>query len=140
MAKFQPGVSGNPRGRPRGSRDKRTVLRERLQAHADEILDRVVELAKQGDPVALRLAVDRLVTPVREDPVRFPLPPIARAEDCAAAQAAVLAALAEGALLPSEADTLTRLIESLRRAFETGDLATRLERIEAALAERGASQ
>lgn len=137
MPKFQRGQSGNPRGRPRGSADRRTALRREIEKHGTELVERAVQLALGGDIGAMRLCLERIAPPVREEPVWFALPVIERAEDCASAQAAVLAALAGGALLPSEAETLAKQIEALRKAYEISDLAQRLERIEAALERRG---
>src|SRR5262245_29869455 len=57
MAKWVKGQSGNPRGRPLGSHDFRTLL-----ATGDElkIAQVIVERALAGEPVALRIAADRL--------------------------------------------------------------------------------
>lgn len=134
MAKFKPGQSGNPSGRPRGITDSRTELRGLLTPHAAELVSRCVNLAKAGDPVALRICMDRLVSPVREEPVKFALPPIAVAVDCIAAQSAVVAAAAAGAITPSQAQVLSNLVDGLRKSFETTvlqDMARRLEALEA---------
>ncbi len=74
---------------------------------------------------------------LNEKPVRFALPKIDGAEDCAKAQGAVLHAVANGDLLPSEAKVLADLIEGQRRAFETTDLAKRLADIEEQLNLKG---
>lgn len=72
--------------------------------------------------------------------VRVPdMPPIQGAEDCVNAQAAVLAAVASGAILPSGAQVLSSLIEAQRRAYETGELAQRLVALEALLKQNGGS-
>lgn len=72
---FQPGKSGNPTGRPKGVADKRTKLRGLLEVHAEEIISKLAELAKSGDPNALRLCVERLLPKVRlEDNIYFELP------------------------------------------------------------------
>ena len=47
---FKPGVSGNPKGRPRGSRSKATVLaQELLDGEAEGLARKVIELALAGD-------------------------------------------------------------------------------------------
>lgn len=66
-------------------------------------------------------------------PVRFALPKIEKAQDCAAAMAAVLAAVAAGELPVDDGRALTDLIEAQRKTFETADIAERLEAIEKAL-------
>lgn len=62
---FQPGQSGNPKGRPRGIVDKRAELRGLLEEHAKDIINKLVERAKQGEPTALRLCLERLIPHAR---------------------------------------------------------------------------
>lgn len=62
--------------------------------------------------------------------MRFDLPRIECAEDCSKAQAAVLTAMAAGQLMLAEAKVMSDLIDGQRRAYETHDLAKRLEAIE----------
>ena len=62
--KFKPGISGNPKGRPKGARDKRTELRSLLEPHAKDLVEKVVELAKGGDTTAIRLCLERLIPPI----------------------------------------------------------------------------
>jgi len=72
---FQPGQSGNPNGRPKGIVDKRAKLREKLETHADEILDILIARAKGGDSGALKLCIERLLPRVRpDDGIVFELP------------------------------------------------------------------
>lgn len=47
---FQPGQSGNPAGKPKGSRNKATLAAETLlDGEAETITRKVIELAKPGD-------------------------------------------------------------------------------------------
>jgi phage terminase small subunit len=71
---------------------------------------------------------------LNEKPSHFRLPNATTAEDCARAQADIVRGAANGVLLPSEAETLARLIEQQRRSLETHDLAQRLVAIEEQLA------
>ena len=58
---FEKGESGNPAGRPRGSRNRATLLMESLLADDAEAIGRkAIEMAKQGDMAAIRLCMDRL--------------------------------------------------------------------------------
>jgi hypothetical protein len=67
--KFQKGVSGNPAGRPKGSKNRITLmkialegdLRTRLGKSAHEILERAIEMAKAGDPAMIKLLVDKMI-------------------------------------------------------------------------------
>jgi Family of unknown function (DUF5681) len=52
---FEPGQSGNPAGRPKGSRNKATLAVEALlDGEAEEITRKAIELAKKGDLAAIR--------------------------------------------------------------------------------------
>jgi len=58
---FQIGQSGNPAGRPRGARNKRTLALESIMDGESEVITRkVVEMAKGGSIAAIRLVIDRL--------------------------------------------------------------------------------
>jgi Family of unknown function (DUF5681) len=64
---FVKGRSGNPRGRPVGSRNRKTLAAAVLLAGEAEALTRkAVELALAGDPTALRLCIERILPPCRE--------------------------------------------------------------------------
>ncbi|HAT1846836.1 TPA: hypothetical protein RG395_002082 [Legionella pneumophila] len=72
---FQAGKSGNPAGRPKGIIDKRVKLRAMLEEHAEDIISKLAELAKSGEPNALRLCVERLLPKTRlENNIYFELP------------------------------------------------------------------
>src|SRR5215469_166880 len=101
--RFQPGQSGNPAGRPRGARNKRTILAEKLFDEAAEQLTTIlIELAGKGHPMAMRLAMDR-IAPTKDRPVAFELPSIAAAGDAVPAMASIVQSLADGDITPSEA-------------------------------------
>lgn len=130
MAKFKPGSSGNPKGRPKGIKDRRVALRELFEAHADDLAKTAISLALAGDVQALRICVDRIVPPVREDRLQVDLPDIADAAGCTEAQAAIMKAVASGELLPSQGEALAGLVEHRRRAIETTEIMKRLEALE----------
>jgi hypothetical protein len=133
MAKFTPGSSGNPGGRPKGIKDKRVALRSLFEAHADKLAQKAIDLALAGDVQALRICVDRIVPPVREDRISIDLPPIADVAGCADAQDVITRAVAIGELLPSQGEALAGLVEHRRKALDTTEMAMRLEAIEAQL-------
>ena len=109
---FAPGVSGNPAGRPRGSRNKTTIAVEALlEGQAEALTQKAIERALAGDATALRICMDRIAPPRRDRPTPFALPRLKEAADARDAFAAVVRAVAEGELTPSEAVTLAGLIE-----------------------------
>jgi hypothetical protein len=130
-APWPPGVSGNPRGRPQGSRHRVTVALENLFDREGEVLSRrCIELAKDGDLVALRLALERILPARKDRPVAFPLPPIRSAAEAAAASAAILTAVSAGELTPAEGVEISKLVETYIKAAELSELEKRVERLE----------
>ena len=110
---FQKGETGNPAGRPRGARNRTTVLLENLLADGAEAITRkAIELAKAGEIAALRMCLDRLVPAPKHEPVVFDLPPLHTAADSVAAAAKLVAAVADGDLTPSEAMDLAKVTTS----------------------------
>jgi len=108
---FKPGQSGNPKGRPKGSRNKTTLALEALiEGEAEEITRKLIEKAKEGDSTALRLLLERLVPPKRERSVAFDMDEITCADDAVKASSSVLAACADGTLTPDEATKIMTLI------------------------------
>jgi hypothetical protein len=135
---FEPGQSGNPRGRPRGARNKATLAVEALlEGEAEALSRKAVELALAGDVTALRLCLDRLMPPRRDRPVTLDLPAISTAADVIGASAALVSAAAAGEVTPSEAAQLARLVEVHVRAIETHELHERIARLEADAANKG---
>jgi hypothetical protein len=74
---FRKGVSGNPDGRPSGSRNKTTIAVENLlDGEAEALTRKAIELAKRGDMAALSLCLERIAPPRKDRPVAFALPAI----------------------------------------------------------------
>jgi hypothetical protein len=92
---FEKGQSGNPAGKPRGARHKATLAAEALlDGEVERLTRKAIERALEGDGVALRLCLERLIPPRRDRPIRLDLPPIPDAAGVAAAQQAVVQAVA----------------------------------------------
>jgi Family of unknown function (DUF5681) len=128
---FEPGQSGNPAGKARGTRNKVTLAIEALlDGEAEALTRKAIELAKAGDMAALRLCMDRLAPPRKDRLVMFELPTITSAADAVKASASLVSAVADGDLTPAEAGELGKLIEAYVRALEAADFATRLENLE----------
>jgi Family of unknown function (DUF5681) len=100
---FRPGQSGNPAGKRPGTRNRVTMLAERLlDGEAEAIVRKAIELAKTGDNTAMRLCLERIL-PVRKGrPVALNLPSMKSAADLPAVIGAVARAVAAGDLTPDE--------------------------------------
>ena len=130
---FDVGKSGNPAGRPAGTRNKATVAIEALlEGEAEEIGRKAIEMAKAGDAMALRLCLERLAPVRRGRPIRFSLPALDGPDDLVKALGGLLRATADGELSPDEAVTVASILETKRRAHETVDLENRLAALEKA--------
>jgi len=128
---FEPGKSGNPAGKLKGTRNRTTMAVEALlDGEAEAITRKAIELAKGGDLTALRLCLDRIASPRKDRPVLFGLPPITSPANAAQASAALVAAVVAGDLTPSEASELGKLIEAYVKALEATEFAERLAKLE----------
>ena len=113
---FQAGQSGNPAGKAKGTRNGTTVALEKMfEDEARDITRKVIELAKDGDTVALRLCLDR---------------PIDTPADLTKATNALLQGVAAGEITPSEAAELSKLVDAHVKAIEAVEFASRLAALE----------
>jgi hypothetical protein len=131
--RFKPGQTGNPKGRPPGRPDRRNLFHWVTEADREAVFSKCLELAKDGDPAALRLVLER-IAPVRKSqlaPVELPgdyadLPPLEQI-------AAIDKQVALGEISPDVGAILIGMIDTKMRAIEHGELAKRLEALEALL-------
>jgi len=129
--RFQKGVSGIPSGKPQGTRARITQLAQKLlEDDRDDIIKAVIAAAKNGDPTAMRLCVERLVPLRKGRPVVFDLPPVKTAADIAGAVGELARAMAAGELTTDEASAAALVIEMHRRAIETTEIELRLQKLE----------
>jgi len=120
---FEPGQSGNPSGRPKGSRNKATLAVEALlDGEAEAITRKAIELAKKGDLVAIRLCLDRIAPPRKDRPIPFALPALDRAGDASASLATIVTGVASGELTPGEAGELSKVVDTYVRSLLVNEL------------------
>lgn len=81
MSKFLPGQSGNPAGKKKGTLSKRTQLARLLEPHAEELVAKAVELARNGDVNALRLCIERLIPKANNEQINITLPNLNNGSD-----------------------------------------------------------
>jgi hypothetical protein len=128
---WKPGQSGNPSGRPVGSRNKTSLAIEALlDGEGENLTRKAIELAQSGDMQALRLCLERLCPPRKDRPITFALPAITGMADVVPAQSALLAAVASGEVTPAEAGEVSKLLDSYTRAVEVSELAERIALLE----------
>src|SRR3978361_2353029 len=107
----RPCTRGNP-GRPPGSRNKASLAVDLLlDGEAEALTRKAIEMALEGDTVAMRLCLDRIAPPRKDRPTPFSLPDIAEASDIVQATRALIEAVAVGELTPMEASDMAKLVD-----------------------------
>jgi hypothetical protein len=130
---FQKGQSGNPAGRPRGSRNKASVrMQEMLEQKAEQLVNKVVEMAIAGNIGALRLCLDRIVPARKNEALLCELPPLAKAADAVAAIAAIASAAVAGDVTADEAAKLAKVISLYVNTLEAHRFEDQLVKLERA--------
>lgn len=128
---FAPGVSGNPKGRTKGTRCRATRMAEALlEGECRALVRKAVELALAGDVTALKLCLERVLPRRHERTVSFALGPVSDPRQAAAAIGAIVKGVAAGDLAPGEAKALVSLVEAALRGHELVDHERRLAALE----------
>lgn len=132
---FEPGNKMG-KGRPPGSRNKKTIFQEAIDDHGEAIIKQCQVLALKGHPVALRLCVERLVPPCTAPGNRFRMGPVRTAADLLKALPTVMQEVARGRLSAQEGEAVARTMESHRRNIDGEEFYARLTVVERCLSER----
>lgn len=128
---WKPGQSGNAAGRPRGSRNATTLaVQALLHGQAQELTQKAIEQALEGDSVALRLCLDRILPSLKELPINIKLPSMVSAQDLPTMTASIIKAVSSGEILPTEAEKISKLVDIHRQAIEAADFDARLKALE----------
>jgi hypothetical protein len=129
--RFKPGQSGNPAGRPKGSRNKMTLLAEAMvEAEGPELVRSFIDGTKAGKPVPQRITGGVIFPPHRYRPVEIELPATDTPAGVAAAQSALVRHVAEGEICPEQGANVSRMLDATLRALEAADLDGRVRRLE----------
>ncbi|HBO0351172.1 TPA: DUF5681 domain-containing protein [Pseudomonas aeruginosa] len=126
---WQPGQSGNPKGRPVGSRNKKNVIAEEFEKDGSAVARVVMDAALEGDMQAANMVLQRLSPPLRAraEKVTFELTPDAPLHQQANQ---VLASVAEGAIDPETGKLLIDCIQSVAGIRAVDELEARLIALE----------
>ena len=127
---FPKGTSGNPAGRPLGSRNQSTVLMEALlEGEAGQLTRKAIDMAKAGDINALRLCLERLMAPCRERHIHLPLPAAQSAQEIGAALNTVTLAIGEGQITPGEGEVVAHILAMQGNVLQQGVFERGLEQL-----------
>jgi hypothetical protein len=119
--RFKPGRSGNPAGKPKGTRNRAAaLLGEISDADLKAIVAKVVTKAKAGDVTCAKLILDRVAPPPKSRVVEIGLVEVGRHggdEAILRSYAAIVREVASGSISPVEGLELTELLDRQRQAF-----------------------
>jgi hypothetical protein len=107
------------RGRPPGSRNKKTALSEAMEIHGESIVKQCQLEAMKGKPTALRLCMERLLPPCKPSNHRFRLPVVKTAADLGPAWQSILRQVSRGKLSAQEGEAMASILEIRRRAIDS---------------------
>ena len=118
-------------GSKSGSRHRVTkAIEALLEGEAEGLTRKAVEMALEGDTVALRLCLDRLAPPRKDSLISIRLPKVNGLKDAVEASASVLDAVSEGEITPDEGARVLSLLSAHKALIETCDLEARITALE----------
>jgi hypothetical protein len=124
--KFQPGVSGNPKGKPK-DKTPATLLRKSIVDDMPEIILKLVEQAKSGDTAAAKILLDRCCPVLKAQAMAINLP----VNGSLAEQGGeIIRATLSGHIPPDIGSQLITALSNQGKLVELQELTLRLERIE----------
>ena len=106
--------------------------------HAEELINKAIELAKSGDSHALRLLIERLIPRAKNEALSITLPNLdfKRLESLSTFGAEVISAVTHGDLTLEQGEALLDIAEIQRKSIESAELTARVNEIETILKQR----
>lgn len=127
---FEPG-NHLGRGRPRGSRNKRSLIaKQLLDDHSEDIVQKALVMALKGDVGLLRTLLSYILPHPKDLPCETGPLPMATLEEISQTSEATLKRVASGKITLSEAGKIFDLIEGCRRVIATEELEDRVNALE----------
>jgi hypothetical protein len=134
-SQFKRGQSGNPRGKPKGARNKSTLAAEALlEGTLEGVCRRIQEEAINGNMQAAKMILERFLPPRKDRLIRLSLPEIKTQEDILSASSLIVTAVCKGEISPSEGEALSRTIDLHSKAIEAHEFELRLQILESSAA------
>ena len=129
---FARGQSGNIAGRPKGARNRATIMSEAISdSDMLAIARAVVGRAKKGDMVAARLVLDRLWPVPKGHLIHSEkIPEVASAADVLKAHGGMIKSVAVGNMPTDAAQALSELFERQLKMIEVTAIEERLKALE----------
>ena len=118
------------RGRPRGSRNKRTLaLQEMLGKHAPALVSKCVVSALHGDKSSMRICMERILPPLKYSPVQFPLLPIESVVGVGKTMERLIQSMAQGEIPPEDAEMIADVLKKRASLLEAENVEKQMGKI-----------
>ena len=125
----RPFAKGNGGRRPGSKNRSSLIIAALLDGNQEGLMRKGLEVANGGDASMLKFFLTPLLP--RERAITIDLPKMEFADDAVEVLGAIMAAVCEGKITPSEATSLAGLVNSYARAIDIADLVKRMEVLEA---------
>jgi hypothetical protein len=127
---FEPGNKFG-RGRPRGSRNKKTMIAQQLlDEHAESILRKAMLKGLQGDSPMLQALLSYILPRPKDTPLKTEVLRTATAKELSQSLDVILKRACDGQITLTQAQQLAALIEARRQLLQTDEFETRLDILE----------
>ena len=127
---FLPGQAPKSPGRPKGRQSAAEQVRALIEPHRADIIAKAVELAKLGDPQALKLCLERLAPTPRPEAEKVAVPGLAEAITLKAKAEAIMGAVGRGEISAEAGDRLLNMLNTYSKAVVLTEMEQRLASIE----------
>ncbi len=124
--KFKPGVSGNPKGRPK-DKTPATLLRKSIVEDMPEIILKLVEQAKSGDTAAAKILLDRCCPALKPQAMTINIP---IGGTLAEQGGEIITATMKGQIPPDIGAQLIAALAAQSKIIEIDELTQRIEALE----------
>lgn len=124
--RFIKGISGNPKGRPTSNK----VAYEMLNSQKEELVQKVIDKALEGDMAALKLCLERLVSPVKSTDEKIELEGINEAKTLKEKADIVILNISNALISPEVGCKLLNSISQYAKIVEFDELEDRIRSLE----------
>ena len=125
---FKKGISGNPKGRPKGSVNKVSEYKLQILDNIPSIVKKMIEMAEGGDLRAARVLIETVIPKTR--PVSSPTTFKYDGSSLSKAGQSILQATASGNLAADQAATLLQALSNQAKLIEHDLFESRLQKLE----------
>jgi hypothetical protein len=127
---FEPGNQFG-RGRPLGSRNKKTLaVQHLLEEHSESVLRKALVRALEGDSPMLQTLLSYILARPKDAPLKTGKLRTGTAKEISESFDAILKKVYEGKLTPGEARNMAVLFDSRRETLQTEEFEARLRSLE----------